>query len=234
MNTIACVGAHALDAEVMGGGAAARLAQKGWSALMIHMTRGERSQAENKRQEYGKQLEREMEQAAAHLGASAIWMGYAGGDIPEDAALKLALLFREKRVDVVVTHHSGSYHPRHVLTHHAVRRAIQLAADPAFAPDFGIHRVKGLYYGENLEDLEGFAPSVYVDVSAAYERWMQALACYELFRGGIAKYPYNSYYPSAAVTRGLEANVPYAQAFMVPRFLSEDLDASMELCKPAY
>lgn len=234
MKTIACVGAHAMDAEVMGGAAAAAMVQKGWKALMIHMTRGERSHAEEGRESYASQLEQEMEQAARYLNSTAVWMGYKGGLIPDTAAEDLAVLIRKQNVDVLVTHCSGSYHPRHVQTHHVVRRAARLAADPEFKPQIPVHKVSSLFFGENLEDLEGFFPTVYVNISNVYDAWIQSLKSYELFRGGITKYPYDSYYTTAAITRGIEANVRYAQAFMLPRFLAEEMNISMEICHPVF
>ena len=40
MSVLAVVGAHALDAEIMGGEVALQLSENGWSTYFIHMTRG--------------------------------------------------------------------------------------------------------------------------------------------------------------------------------------------------
>jgi hypothetical protein len=87
--------------------------------------------------------------------------------------------------------------------------------------------VRELYFGENCEDLDGFGPSVYFDITQVFDRWLDALACYELFRRSVvgqgelrdpsSGIPYSSYYRSMARVRGLESGFAYAQAFMPAR-----------------
>lgn len=232
---IMAVGAHAFDAEAMAGGFISLCSADGQGATLVHLTRGERGDPRKEPSKYASQLEQEMQEAARVLGAEALWLGYTAGHLParDEAALALCSVIRDKRPDVLITHWRGSWHPRHVATHDIVRRAVAMASahDVEGAPP---HQVRELYYGENCEDLEGFQPSLYVDVTTTFDTWFVALACYELFRRSIpcpekmlsVGIPYWTYYSSATRVRGLEAGCERAQAFMMARHRLDDLAVS--------
>lgn len=215
------VGAHAFDAEAMAGGLAARAAAEGGAVLLVHLSRGERGDPAKSPEQYAVQLEREMHQAARILGARAHWPGYLAADLPkEDVIAELSRLLREFVPHVVVTHWQGSWHPRHVAAHRLTLEAVQHAARVGGA---GPDQAPAVYFGENCEDLAGFVPMFYVDISGVFAQWLETLRCYELFRrsaplesyaGGI---PYAGFYPAMARVRGLEAGCTYAQAFMPAR-----------------
>ncbi len=213
---LAVVGAHAFDAEAMAGGLAARVAAEGGRVTLIHLTRGERGDPSKTPEAYAAQLEGEMREAAAALGAEARWMGYPAGALPDDgaAAADLGRALEDLRPDLVVTHWQGSWHPRHVAAHRITLEAVRRLRGPRPA----------VYFGENCEDLAGFAPVLYVDVSAAYPVWLEALRRYEMFRrseaAGYDGIPYAVFYPAMARARGLEAACAHAQAFMPARALA--------------
>ncbi|MCL5075979.1 MAG: PIG-L family deacetylase [Chloroflexi bacterium] len=228
---IVVFGAHALDAEVMAGAVVAKHTAAGHRATLVHMTRGERGHPSKDPTEYAVQLEREMKEAAKALGADALWLGYRAGELPisPEVATSVAATIRKLRPDLVVTHWRGSWHPRHVSTHYNVLEGIKLAALPCPQEELPPHRVETLYFGENCEDLEGFTPTVYVDITDTFHRWFETLNRYELFslkrvRGSEGEtseitIPYADYYRTMATIRGIEAKVSYAQAFMEARRL---------------
>jgi LmbE family N-acetylglucosaminyl deacetylase len=218
---IVVVGAHALDAELMAGGIVSRFTAAGAKATLIHLTRGERGHPTKGPEVFARQLEEEMAQAARVLGAQELWLGYPAGCVdggsPEQLD-KLAATFEELAPTWIITHWRGSWHPRHVATHDLVRGAAKEYARRAAS-------LRGLFYGENCEDLAGFQPQLYVELSQRdVEKWLAAAAKYELFRLSCSPetegIPYNSYYRAAAKVRGLECGAQYAQALMVEsRFL---------------
>ncbi len=223
---IMAVGAHAFDAEVLGGALIAKAVQDGGEGLLVHMTLGERGRPDKEPAAYAEQLKGELQAAARVLGCEALWMGYPAGEIPvsQGIAAALARVMRQFRPDLVVSHWRGSWHPRHVSTYHNVLQGVALAADPT-ALCVGIpHRVSQVLFGENCEDLHGFDPWLYVDISKVLEQWTAALACYELYRRSVpgagppdyerTGIPYATYYRAMPRVRGLEAGVPFAQAFM--------------------
>lgn len=228
MPTLAVFGAHAMDAEVMGGAIARDLSLKNWDTWLIHMTRGERGKGPHKSIEYAKQLEAEMENSAAKLKSKCIWMGYKAGEIPEGEAgiMDIGNVLKKVKPDVVITHWKGSYHPRHVQTHESVINGLKYMAD-------NFKMEASLYFGENLEDLEGFHPTAYYDISESYSAWVEALNCYEMFRESV-KFPYRDFYSSNSISRGVESGFKYSKALMLPRVKIADLRQDWSLCAPRY
>lgn len=222
---IVAIGCHACDAEEMAGPVLAKYARRGHRATIVALTRGERGHPAKPPEVYGPQLEREMKEAAAILGVDTMWMGFSSGDITvsEHVMAAIAELLRRLRADIVITHWRGSQHPRHTSTHFNVLGAVRLAAS-GMESQFPPHRVRGVYFGENIADLDGFCPNVYIDITETYEVWIQAMSRYELYTRTAEKGPggqvvresppYQWFYPTMAIVRGHEAGFRYAKAFM--------------------
>lgn len=232
--SIVVVGAHALDAEAMAGATAAAAIRKGHRVTFIHLTRGERGDPSKDPEAYGRQLEREMEEAAATIGAECFWPGYLAGRLPDQETLasELAEVFRRCRAEIVITHWRGSWHPRHVQAHWAVVQAVRLMSE------MGGTRLPIVLFGENCEDLDGFVPQLYVDVTESVETAWEAMGKYEMFRksrclgpsGRTVHISYWEYYRTMASIRGIEAGVRYAQSFKLARLL---LSSSTDLARTA-
>lgn len=192
----------------MAGAAVAAHAAAGGEAWLVHLSRGEGSYPDLAPDIAAAQLQAEMAEAAGVLGAQLRWLGFRSGHIALSSAadaIRSALI--EIRPDVVVTHWRGSWHPRHVTAHQATLLAIR--STPA---------IRELLYGENCEDLDGFRPTCYLDVSGHAETGFRALSAYELFRRSSSPewtgVPYERYYRASSRNRGIEAGVQAAQAFM--------------------
>lgn len=226
---VMAIGAHAFDAEALAGGLIAKSTSQGHTGTLVHMTLGERGDPSKRPDVYARQLEMELQEAAQVLGSEGRWVGYPAGQAPisDEIALSLCRVIRELKPDLVVTHWRGSWHPRHVATHHNVVRSVKLAADESLECGYPAHHVSELYFGENCEDLDGFRSSIYFDITQVLDVWFDALACYELFRHSVpghaemqdssTGFPYFTYYRSMARVRGLESGFAYAQAFMPAR-----------------
>ncbi len=222
-------GAHAFDAEVMAAPVLAKYVKHGHRGTIVHLTRGERGHPTKPPEVYGPQLEREMKEAAAVLGCNVIWMGYKAGAIPTSEGIMLDIcdLIRREKPDYVITHWRGSVHPRHTSTHENVVGGVRFAGAESVQRELPPHRVRGLYFGENCEDLDGFVPNTYIDITETYDQWFEALAKYELltpkFRERdhegkeIEAFPYEAYYRTMAIVRGHEVGFRYAKAFMSAR-----------------
>lgn len=198
---VVSIGAHSLDAELMGGLALIQYAKQGAKCTFVHVTRGERGHRILSQEEYGEQLLKENKKAAEAMGCDSHWMGYIAGKIPDTSTFvsDLKKYIIDEGVDMVITHFSGSLHPRHVETHTAVTLAVQQLR-------FEGYSVK-LYYGENCEDLIGFLPQIYMEYSEEeVGQWIKGLNEYEIFRGGVNDMPYMDYYRTSLKIRQVEAN----------------------------
>jgi len=74
-----------------------------------------------------------------------------------------------------------------------------------------------------MEDLDGFVPMLYMDVSEVYDAWWDALESYELFRDSPNDFPYRSFYSANSRVRGLESGCTYAKCLMVQKSTITDL-----------
>ena len=228
------VGAHALDAELLGGALAAQVVQQGGSAHLLHLTRGERGHPTLDADAFATQLDDEMEVAAGMLGASFRWAGVSAplADADEGRISELiAQDLRELRPSFVLTHWIGSWHPSHRRAHTATRMAVAASRENGQAVD--------LLYGENCEDLLGFVPSGFADVTGAMDEWRRGVRAYELFRrsepdsGVDSLVPYASYYEAALRVRGLHAGFERAQAVMAgPWPISAETRARFKWLEP--
>lgn len=204
------IGAHPLDAEILGGAIAARLSDRGYGSVLVHLTNGARSYPYLPPEESAHVSRREADQAARILGTCYHWCDFDSRTLRADGECGDALAERlaEWQPDLVITHWRGSWHERHCIAHHLVRNALAAAQ---ISPD--------LCFGENFEDLAGFTPTHYVDISRVCRRWWKALESYELVRASrtippddLRTFPYYAYYHAAPRVRGLESGLPLAQA----------------------
>lgn len=212
MKKIVSIGAHALDAELMGGPYMIKAARdEGAVCEFMHMTRGERGNKEKLPEIYGKQLEGEMVEVAKVMGATAEWIGYIAGDLPETEKIieDWTNYLRDGQFTTVITHWRGSLHERHILCHDTVTAAVNRLRREGVDIE--------LYYGENCEDLNGFIPQLYIQFDQeVMDTWIEGLNQYELFRGGVLTVPYYDYYTTSAKIRSIEMGIlPYAKPFMV-------------------
>jgi LmbE family N-acetylglucosaminyl deacetylase len=227
---ILAIGAHAMDAEVLAGPILINHVEGGGTAELIHVTRGERGKVGTAPETFAAQLEHEMAASARLIGCNHRWLGLRSEDLSTFAPLvePLSEVISTQHPDIIVTHWRGSWHQRHVQTHLGVVEAIRYAASQV---------VPRVLFGEHCEDLVGFSPTVYADITNSVEAWLAALESYETFRGFerqvddrggiIPAIPYRSFYTTMAHIRGLEAGVQYAKPFMEWPRVVEDLEPTL-------
>lgn len=212
------VGGHAADAEIMGGAAVLKHVDAGWRAVLVHATGGEKGHPRMSPEEYRGVKEQEAREAAQRLGAECVLLPYSDGELPvnEDVQWKIADCIREYRPTVVLTHWKGSLHRDHINTHTNVLESLFLAGTRAFEREHPPHLPSKVYFAENWEDEEGFVPELYLDVSDVFNRYIEAIRAYGLFRGEVVSFPYEQWYRGASEMRGAEARCRRAVALMRP------------------
>lgn len=212
---ILAIGAHAGDMELTAGALLLKQRELGDSIVLLHLTLGEGGNPKMSPAQYGEQKRREAQQAAALLGARVIFGPYKDGELPntEEARRYVAEVIREVKPTLVITHWRNSIHRDHSSTHAIVEDAVLLASLEGVKLASPPHRGVRLWYAENWEDAEGFAPYLYVDVSGQMDKWRQLVSSYEFVRGGISSFAYLDYYGALATLRGAEAHRARAEAF---------------------
>jgi len=212
------VGAHIGDVEITGGLLATKYAAAGHRVTLLHLTAGEKGNPAMDPREYRKQRVAEAEAAAEKMGAAeCIVLDHPDGELQanEKTYHELCDLLRSLRPDVVVTHWRGSFHRDHRAAYQIVMEGAFLAALPGVKRKDSAHLVRGLYYLENWEDLEDYHPDFWIDVSDAFDRWVEACKEHQLLRGEIS-FSYLHYYIGLAAKRGAEVGVRYAVTVSLP------------------
>jgi LmbE family N-acetylglucosaminyl deacetylase len=186
------IGAHSLDAELLGGPLLLKYAKRGARCTLVHVTQGrleDPSATEEARTAYLGELLNQNRRAADRLGADSLWLGYVSGSMPstEEFTKRMAEYFTGEKADLVITHWRGSMHPRHINPHDAVPGAVKRMREQG--------NPLRLLYGETFEDLVGFIPQAYFGLDEAeVEQWFSALKEYQVFRGEVNDFPYIPYY----------------------------------------
>lgn len=212
--TILAVGGHAGDMELTTGAVLLEQREAGDRVVLLHLSLGERGNPRMPVSAYAAQKRREAEAAARYLGAEVIFGPYRDGEVPDDEAARryVADVIRQVKPSLVLTHARHSIHRDHATTHAVVVDAVLLAAIDS-AAGRPAHRGTRLWFAENWEDKEGFAPYLYVDVSGQEARYRELVSSYEFVAGTISSFPYLDYYTALLALRGAEARRRAAVAF---------------------
>jgi LmbE family N-acetylglucosaminyl deacetylase len=219
---VVSIGAHSLDAEILGGPLMLKYAEAGAHCTYIHVTQGrleDPNATEEEKEEYLKELLNQNRRAAEKLNGDTIWLGYVSSNMPslEDFAARLEQYFTDEKADLVITHWRGSMHPRHINTHDAVVTAVKRLREKG-------NSIK-LVYGENFEDLVGFVPQAYFKLEQEeLDQWYSALREYSVFQGEINDFPYLPYYSTMGKVRQIESNNSgYTVAYMYASLIENKL-----------
>jgi LmbE family N-acetylglucosaminyl deacetylase len=215
-NCIMVIGAHAADAEIMGGATVLKHVDAGWRAVMVHMTPGEKGHPALSPEEYKKIKDVEAENAARLLGATSVMMPWPDGELPvnEEVQMAIADVIREHRPTVILTHWNGSFHRDHNNTYTNVLASLFFAGLKTFVREFPPHHPEKIYFAENWEDVEHFRPEVYLDTTDVFDRYIEAIHAYSLFRKEVVPFRYEQWYRGASQMRGAEAGFEQAVALM--------------------
>lgn len=219
---VVSIGAHSLDAELLGGPLILKYAKQGAHCTFINVTQGrleDPNATDKEKKAYLQDLLNQNERASNALGGDSIWLGYISSNMPslEEFSDRMEKYFVDEKVDLVITHWRGSMHPRHINTHDAVTTAVKRL------------REKGsnilLIYGETFEDLVGFIPQAYFVLNEdEVKQWYSGLNEYKVFQGKVNTFPYQQYYPTNGRVRQIESNSSgYTVTYMYASLIENEL-----------
>lgn len=212
---VMAIAAHPGDAIFAMGAPVAVATHLGGKGFFLSLSLGEKGSATIPPAKYGAMQEEAATQAAALLGAEALFLHYGDGAIPDndEAAFAVCDFIRQYKPDVVVTHWKGSWHKDHQACHHIVQNAIFYAALPSFARQYPAHSVRSLYFNDNWEDAHDFVADTYLDITQVYGQWLKACGAFPMWRGENG-FRYNDYYSSRATGCGCLSGTRQAVALM--------------------
>jgi N-acetylglucosamine malate deacetylase 1 len=219
--TILAIGAHAGDMELTAGALLIKHRKLGDRVVILQMTLGEGGNPRLSPSLYGVQKRREALAADSIIGAETIFAPYRDGEIPNDEATRryVADVIRTVKPTYVITHWSRSIHKDHSNTSLIVQDAVLLASLEGVTTAHPAHRgIRGIFYTDNWEDADGFAPYVYVDVTSEIPQWREAVMKYEFVGGKISSFRYLDYYDALSTVRGAISGKGRAEAFDIDSF----------------
>jgi 4-oxalomesaconate hydratase len=181
------VGAHSADFVWRAAGAIACHTAKGGEAVVVALSYGERGESGKLWQEPGQTEENvkrirhaEAEKASAAVGAR--FEAFDLGDYPlrigPESVDRLAELMRDFAPHVVLTHpEHDPFNPDHPAAHAAVAQARLLTSGAGVASGFRTAPPSEfLVFEPHQPELCRFTPTVYVDITAVFERKVEAMA----------------------------------------------------------
>jgi 4-oxalomesaconate hydratase len=204
------VGAHSADFVWRAAGAIAKHTASGGEAVVVALSYGERGESgelwrEPDQTEENVKRIRHAEASKASAAVGARFEAFDLGDYPlnvgPEAVDRLAELMRDFAPNVVLTHpETDPFNPDHPAAHAAVARARLLTSGAGVASGFRTAPPSEfLVFEPHQPELCGFVPSVYVDITAVFERKVEAM-------GAMAAQRYlQEYYAQRADQRGNHA-----------------------------
>jgi N-acetylglucosamine malate deacetylase 1 len=167
------VGAHPDDVELGVGGTLLRLAALGKRGVVIDLTdasMGTRGTPETRA--------REAAAAAKVLKVNRVNLGLPDGRLQDDweAQKRIIEQIRRYRPKVVITHHWREEHPDHEQASRIVKQACYKAGLAKLDCDGAPFRPKRIFYFVGVESHE---PTFCVDITAHWEKKLQAVLCYK-------------------------------------------------------
>ncbi|RYL94482.1 PIG-L deacetylase family protein [Sporolactobacillus sp. THM19-2] len=213
------VGAHCGDGELQAGAIANKYAKAGYHVTFLHLTAGEKGNPPGMSvEEYRKQKIEESEACAKVLGADSMTLDYRDAELTfsDEIITRIAKCFRKLKPALVITHWVNSMHPDHALCPRLVNHAWLKAALPGFDLD-GLppHGMKGYLHSENWEDMEGYVPDIFIDVSDEFNTYLEALSKYWFIMHS-KDFRYYDYYKALGTIRGCRIKKQYAQTLKYP------------------
>ncbi len=214
---VMAIAAHAGDAFFAMGAPVAVAAHSGGKGSLLSLTLGERGSPTIAPEQYGAMQRKAAQDAAALMGAEALFLQYPDGELPANDEIKLAVcdMIRQYRPLTVVTHWKGSWHKDHRACYDIVQDAIFYAGLSGIVRERPAHEVRTLYFADNWEDASGFVADTYLDITPVFERWMKACSLFPMWRGETG-FRYDDYYGSRAVACGCLSHCSKAVCFMSP------------------
>jgi 4-oxalomesaconate hydratase len=182
------IGAHSADFVWRAAGAIGVTTMNGGSAHVVALSYGERGESGELWKQPGQTVERvkqirhdEATRAAQAVGATFECLDL--GDYPlrvsDEALQKLVAIIVETAPDVILTHtDKDPFNPDHPVAYATTELARQLASGAGVASAFKTVRPpEFLLFEPHQPELCNFTPTTFVDITPAFEKKLQAMAC---------------------------------------------------------
>jgi bacillithiol biosynthesis deacetylase BshB1 len=173
---ILAIAAHPDDIELICGGTLIRSKMLGRSTGILDLAAGEmasRGTPELRAKEAAK--------AAKVMGVSVREnLGFPDGGIentPETRA-RVSVMIRRLKPDIVITHSLHGRHPDHPIVAQLVRDACFVAGLKKVEPKIPPHRPRKVLHALSFRE-DNQKPTFVVDITDAFEKKLEAVACYE-------------------------------------------------------
>lgn len=174
------IGAHPDDADIVCGGMAVRLIERGCKVRFVSVTDGRMGHHRLSPDETARVRRMETLEAAKRFGLDGYDIyGYPDcGLYPTDEARRLvACKIREYQPDIVFTHRTNDYHADHRATGQIVMDAGYLLGVPHWNPETPPQRLRPviLYMADLFTFPRPIRPDVMLDIGPYVERWCDGL-----------------------------------------------------------
>jgi N-acetylglucosamine malate deacetylase 1 len=173
---ILAIAAHPDDIELICGGTLIRAQMLGRSTGILDLAAGELASRGTP-----ELRAREAAQAAKVMGVTVREnMGFPDGGIQNtpDARAKVAVVIRRLKPQIVITHSLHGRHPDHPIVAQLVRDACFVAGLKKVEPTVPPHRPRKVIHALSFRE-DNQKPTFVVDISAAFEKKLEAIGCYE-------------------------------------------------------
>jgi N-acetylglucosamine malate deacetylase 1 len=215
---ILAIGAHPDDLEILCGGTLALYARQGHEIYMCHALNGNLGHHEIPREPLREIRLAEARKAANLIGAFPLTLDIDDLDlyVERTARLKMMEIIRRAKPDVLLLPDPRDYMPDHTIASDVGLDASFMATLPQLISESAPHmQLTPVYFMDTLAGVN-FNPEEYVDISPVEELKRQMIACHESQVSWLKKHDHIDLMEFAmkqSAFRGLQAGVPYAEAF---------------------
>jgi len=217
---VLAVVAHPDDAELLCAGTLARAKADGAVIGICVLCRGDKGQPDRPIRHLAARRRREMEQAAALLGAELMLAGFSDGELEDGIPQRKRLLDLLRRFGptLVLAHAATDYHADHRAASALTEIAIWTCASQGYRTQVpALERPPALWWMDTIS-MHQFNPGFYVDVSDYAPLKERMLACHQ---SQLARSQDGDFSPLLDLmrlqyqTRGAQAGVAAAEAFAI-------------------
>lgn len=217
---VLAVVAHPDDAELLCAGTLARAKADGAVIGICVLCRGDKGQPDRPIRHLAARRRREMEQAAALLGAELMLAGFSDGELEDGIPQRKRLLDLLRRFEptLVLAHAATDYHADHRAASALTEIATWTCASQGYRTQVpALERAPALWWMDTIS-MHQFNPGFYVDVSDYAPLKERMLACHQ---SQLARSQDGDFSPLLDLmrlqyqTRGAQAGVAAAEAFAI-------------------
>lgn len=178
---VLAVVAHPDDAELLCAGTLARAAQDGAAIGVCVLCQGDRGQPPTPIPDLADVRRREMQAAAALLGAELLLGEFADGTLTDDASTRerVVELVRQFAPTLILGHAPNDYHADHRAASALTEAASWMAASRGLiTPTRPLARPPAVWWMDTL-GMTGFEPGLFIDITPFVSLKERLLACHQ-------------------------------------------------------